>query len=709
MGRGARHVAVVVVGLLVTLPAVVGAADLLGEIAREEAAVEAQVRFLVSYRLNRDRKALAAAVADLETRDRLRGRAGRPATGLVDNARYLAASLEVTRDGRRVALRALRAARLDPTLRRIVEHRLAADDAAAADRLLADDRHNRRAHLVNDALRPLGVFSGAAFLAALNPLLLAGSAVDSLATTAVNLWRWDRLSTPEREALARYRELLRRAPDTQEAPEIASAIRRLGARRGEAFCKETVEQGRRALADEDVDHALFHLRAAARIEGCAARAETPLARARERWARRAARLDAARWPADDPPRPAPGAEETRHHALLVATALGDPTRIAEAADVFRRRHGDGPLADAALYALAVARHRGGDPVAGRAALVDLADEDGSSAARRAAAILASADYSPLDALADAERRHRRDTLRYVLLGGGPDGRTALYGATRLGAYGARALETLGLANVLGMLTRAWQVWRRDPVSNQAIITQGETYLARHPDSADAAGVHARLADAYERAGLPARALMHLEATPRPSPKRVRKLQERLATDLVAGAERAGNDPPALRDVVRRFPDTDAAERARTILRERTTEDALVLTRAHLEAHPALLGPDALDLEPTLLDGDRANGELADAGVTLEADTLRLAVRPPDGDVRTETRPLAAPAYTRARAAAQDALYGELVVREPSAPEAGRFERYVPFFVQGSVGEGGVAMYPGLKLRRYRSDAPELYR
>src|SRR5207302_473059 len=127
-------------------------------------------------------------------------------------------------------------------------------EAAAADpaieervRLIAahrlegsDDLLNRRAAVLNDAVRPLGIFSGGALLAALNPFLLAGSAADSVITTAVNLWHYDRLSAPEREALARYRSLLEREPQTRDAPEIARAIRRLGTKRAAALCKDTL-------------------------------------------------------------------------------------------------------------------------------------------------------------------------------------------------------------------------------------------------------------------------------------------------------------------------------------------------------------------------------------------------------------------------------------------------------------------------------------
>src|SRR5206468_6650470 len=105
--------------------------------------------------------------------------------------------------------------------------------------------------------------------------------------------------------------------------------------------------------------------------------------------------------------------------------------------------------------------------------------DDSSVGRHAAAVLASADYDRLDALHQAERHHTRDRLRYVFLGS-YDGRTALYGASKLGAGGLRAAQSLGLFNVIGVVTRAWQAWRHDPVSNQGIIDRGEELLARDP-------------------------------------------------------------------------------------------------------------------------------------------------------------------------------------------------------------------------------------
>src|SRR5205814_228841 len=114
---------------------------------------------IAAHRLEGSDEILAADVADLEARDEARRDAGLPPTGLTDDARYLAAALAATRDAQREALQAVLKAHPDPLVRRLAEHELEVDEAATADRLLADDRHNRRAAVLNDAVRPLGIVS----------------------------------------------------------------------------------------------------------------------------------------------------------------------------------------------------------------------------------------------------------------------------------------------------------------------------------------------------------------------------------------------------------------------------------------------------------------------------------------------------------------------------------------------------------------------
>ncbi|HJQ83290.1 MAG TPA: hypothetical protein VKA21_04395, partial [Candidatus Binatia bacterium] len=423
----------------------------------------------------------------------------------------------------------------------------------------------------------------------------------------------------------------------------------------------------------------------------------------------AAREEAGRWPVDDPPRPAHDGERRDYEDVLVATALGEPGGIVETASRFRERHDDSAFAPSALYALAVARDLGGHAEPARQALVALASDADTSAGRHAKALLASPDYSRLDAIRDAERRHARDTARWVLLGGRLDGRTALHTAAQFGAQGVSAAQSFGIFNVIGVVTRAWQAWRRDPVSNQAIIDRGEQFLAREPTSPEAPDVHRRLADAYERAGTYDRALMHVHALPEPDAKRIAKLEGKLADELLANAERGSGNPVLLAGIVRHFPETDAAEKARRKLKALPAAGETVVARDVLVAYPSLLSPDALALDPRLLDGDRHNGELADAGVALTPGQMRLTLQDADGDgEHVETRSLDPDAYQHARAAAEEAVYTRLLTAERRDPDTGRFERYVPFYLQGSVDDGGVYVYPGVKMRRYRTDDASLY-
>src|SRR5438093_2365961 len=107
---------------------------------------------------------------------------------------------------------------------------------------------------------------------------MAGMARDRGLKVACVLSASDRPGPPEREALARYRTLLEREPRTRDAPEIARAIRRLGTKRAAALCADTIEQAKKALDADDLDHAGFYAEAADRIDGCAGDAARPLAR-----------------------------------------------------------------------------------------------------------------------------------------------------------------------------------------------------------------------------------------------------------------------------------------------------------------------------------------------------------------------------------------------------------------------------------------------
>src|SRR5262249_9454415 len=146
---------------------------------------------------------------------------------------------------------------------------------------------------------PLGVFSGAVFLAALNPFLLAGSAVDSVATTAVNLWNYNRLSPREREALVRYRTIIQRDTRTYDASEIVQGVQSLGAKRASALCDQAVADSKRALDAENLDVARYHVTCAQALPDCASRVAKTQERLAEALAKRTAADEATLWPSDD--------------------------------------------------------------------------------------------------------------------------------------------------------------------------------------------------------------------------------------------------------------------------------------------------------------------------------------------------------------------------------------------------------------------------
>jgi tetratricopeptide (TPR) repeat protein len=697
--------------LLVTLliglfPAAARSEDLLAEAARSDTALEERVHNALLWALLDSPR---VAVGDMEALDRSREALGQPATGLTDDFQLLSAGLAPTRDARRFYLGELLDSHPDPVVEKLARHALDADDdAAAADQLLLDDVHNRRANVINGAIRPLGVFSGAVLLAAINPFLIAGSAVDSVATTAMNLWNYNRLSPREREALVRYRTMIAQDGRTSDAPEIVHQVQALGVKRAAALCDDTIDSSKEALSAENLEAARFYLTSAQRLPGCADRVKKPQEKLAQALAKHAAADEAMAWPADQPILPPGSLEALDYESLARATVVGEPDAMMAAAQRFARSHSDSALSPSAKLVVSAARDLGGHRAEARTALQDLSG-DGSHAGEVAKGILESPEFGQLDALHAAERHHTRQVAQYVLLGGF-NSRNALYTAAQFGAQGAQAAQSFGVFNVIGMATRAWQAWRHDPVPNQEIIDRGEEILARDPDSPDAPEVHEKLADAYGRAGNYERALMHYRATPNADPKQVAKLEGKLADHLLEESQHSPAQGLMLAAIAHDFPGTGAAEKAQKKLKDDPPPEGLKLDRDLLRANPTVLGPSALDLDPVLLDGDPHNGEIADRGVTVANGELQLSLRSdgPTGE-RVEKRKLSPEAYARARAAAEEVLYTSLLTKDDRAPETGRFERYIPVYIAGSIGENGnVSVAPGIKTRPYTSEDKDLY-
>src|SRR5262249_19846213 len=147
------------------------------------------------------------------------------------------------------------------------------------------------------------------------------------------------LSPREREALVRYRRQLERGPHTTAAPDIVDAVRSIGERRAKALCADSVDRAKEALERDDLDAARFFVADASRLPKCDAQPDATRERLAKALAKRAARTEAARWPADDLRQPE-GEERADYEAVADATVLADPAVMMEASQRFTRRHPD---------------------------------------------------------------------------------------------------------------------------------------------------------------------------------------------------------------------------------------------------------------------------------------------------------------------------------------------------------------------------------
>ncbi|HWP66160.1 MAG TPA: hypothetical protein VNO26_09630, partial [Candidatus Limnocylindria bacterium] len=238
----ARRVVLALACVLAAAP--VRAASLLADLDRSRAQADDLAAALATATLTRDGAGLRAAIARVEALDAERRAARLPPTGLADEARLLAIARLPTAAARRQPVREL-IRRSSGDLERLARGLAASDETLRAERLLADDRHDRRATLVNDAIRPFGV--GTNLLAVVNPVLLAGSALDAVLSTTRNVLRYGTLSTRERDALATYRAAVARSGGSERSAELARATQALSAKRRRALCQEALGDAKKAL------------------------------------------------------------------------------------------------------------------------------------------------------------------------------------------------------------------------------------------------------------------------------------------------------------------------------------------------------------------------------------------------------------------------------------------------------------------------------
>jgi hypothetical protein len=131
----------------------------------------------------------------------------------------------------------------------------------------------------------------------------------------------------------------------------------------------------------------------------------------------------------------------------------------------------------------------------------------------------------------------------------------------------------------------------------------------------------------------------------------------------------------------------------------------VLSATALRADPALA--DRLGLPAAWRDGQSENGEIGAGGIRLVSpDRALVTVETPDGPVE---RPIMLDQQRTAMlgAAIDEAAYREAANRLQQ-PRASSLGRLIPFYLQGTVGESGIAVFPGIKPRQRENDETTLY-
>jgi hypothetical protein len=108
------------------------------------------------------------------------------------------------------------------------------------------------------------------------------------------------------------------------------------------------------------------------------------------------------------------------------------------------------------------------------------------------------------------------------------------------------------------------------------------------------------------------------------------------------------------------------------------------------------------------DGQRANGEIGEAGLRLVSpDRALLTLDTADGTVE---HPIV---LDEQRTATLGAALAEAAYRDAAEQSGGQrggapLAHLIPFYLQGSVGESGIAVFPGIKPREHTTENRELY-
>ncbi|MBI3799707.1 MAG: hypothetical protein HY268_22385 [Deltaproteobacteria bacterium] len=226
---------------------------------------------------------------------------------------------------------------------------------------------------------------------------------------------------------------------------------------------------------------------------------------------------------------------------------------------------------------------------------------------------------PLAGVKQAEWEHDKQTLQYLLPGGGFVKDNFIVAGTQVATEGLVGAATFGALTMLQTGAKLFRLVAGNPVSQQGVISEGEKYVHDTPPAERAPEVYEVLAKAYEKEGQFPKAITYSQLAGKA--ERVPGLQEQAGEALLQMAEQSPHQAQKetyLRTLVEQYPHTKAANKAAPQLRSLNLPEnrGLRLSKEFLKENADLAWVQGLGLKRELFDGDLDNVELAEEGITL---------------------------------------------------------------------------------------------
>lgn len=242
---------------------------------------------------------------------------------------------------------------------------------------------------------------------------------------------------------------------------------------------------------------------------------------------------------------------------------------------------------------------------------------------------AAQPQDPLAGVKQAEWEHDKQTLKYLLPGGGFVKDNFIVAGTQVATEGLAGAATFGALTLVQTGAKLFRLISGNPVSQQGVIAEAEKYLHDTPPAERSPEVYEVLAKAYEKEGQFDKAIPYYQLAGKE--ERVPGLQEQAGEALLQMAEQSPHQAQKetyLRTLVEHYPRSKAAQKAAPQLRLLNLPEnrGLRLSKEFLKENSDLAGAQGLGLKRELFDNDPDNVELADEGITLLPSgdiTLRL--------------------------------------------------------------------------------------